>query len=191
MILLVLTGIGVGSALFTWERVKRLAALPITGLSLVWVAIILQTVLFEYLGQHLPLWASNGIHFITYGLCLVFLWRNRHLPGGLIIAVGAGMNLLAIAANGGAMPANMEAWRRAGLPDFPPEVFENSRALSSPRLGFLGDIFYVPADWPLSNVFSIGDVLIVVGGTYLAHKWCASSPDEIVTDEQREAVIAA
>jgi hypothetical protein len=25
----------------------------------------------------------------------------------------------------------------------------------------------------LSNVFSIGDVLIVVGSTYLAHRWCS------------------
>ena len=81
--------------------------------------------------------------------------------------------LLAIAANNGAMPANMTAWRRAGLPEIPPEVFTNSRALASPRLAFLGDVFYVPASWPLSNVFSIGDVLIVIGSTYLAHRWCS------------------
>jgi hypothetical protein len=67
----------------------------------------------------------------------------------------------------------MDAWRKAGLHTIPPEVFENSRALSSPRLAFLGDVFYVPASWPLSNVFSIGDVLIVVGSTYLAHRWCS------------------
>ena len=71
------------------------------------------------------------------------------------------------------MPANMTAWRRAGMREIPPEVFENSRALSSPRLAILGDVFYVPASWPLSNVFSIGDVLIVVGSTYLAHRWCS------------------
>ena len=35
----------------------------------------------------------------------------------------------------------------------------------------------MPAGWPLANVFSIGDVLIVIGGTYLAHKWCARDAD--------------
>ena len=71
------------------------------------------------------------------------------------------------------MPADMDAWRRAGLKPVPPGVFENSQALSDPKLGFLGDIFAIPASWPLSNVFSIGDVLIVIGGTYLAHRVCA------------------
>jgi hypothetical protein len=67
----------------------------------------------------------------------------------------------------------MTAWRRAGMREIPSDVFENSRALSSPRLAILGDVFYVPASFPLSNVFSIGDVLIVVGSTYLAHRWCS------------------
>ena len=172
MIVLVLTAIGVGSALFTLERLKRMAQLELRHLWLVWAAIISQVLLFEYIGPHIPLGLGNAIHLGTYGLCLVFLWRNRQLPGMWLIALGASCNLAAIAANGGTMPADADAWRRAGLPEFSPEVFENSKALSNPRLAFLGDIFYIPAEWPLSNVFSIGDVLIVVGGTYLAHAWC-------------------
>ena len=66
----------------------------------------------------------------------------------------------------------MDAVAAGRAAPIPPEVFENSAALSDPRLGFLGDIFAVPASWPLSNVFSIGDILIVVGGTYLAHQCC-------------------
>ena len=104
---------------------------------------------------------------------MAFLWLNRRLPGGWLITLGTTFNLSAIVANDGSMPANMTAWRRAGMREIPPEVFENSRALSSPRLAILGDVFYVPASWPLSNVFSIGDVLIVVGSTYLAHRWCS------------------
>ncbi len=115
---------------------------------------------------------SNAIHLGTYALCLAFLWINRRVPGGRLIAVGTACNLAAIVANGGTMPADPDAWRAAGLPEFDPTVFENSRALSSPRLLFLGDIFHIPAGWPLANVFSIGDVLIVAGGTYLAHVWC-------------------
>jgi hypothetical protein len=173
MILVWVTCIGVASALFTGTRWRRLAALPIRHLWLVWVALIVQVVLFEYLGQRLAVPVSNAIHIGTYALALVFLWLNRRLPGGWLITLGTSLNLTAIVANDGSMPANMTAWRKAGLHAIPPEVFENSRALSSPRLAILGDVFYVPASWPLSNVFSIGDVLIVVGSTYLAHRWCS------------------
>ncbi len=172
MIVLVLTAIGVGSALLGVDRIKRLAQLELRHLWLVWVAIVAQLLLFEYIGPHISRGLGNAIHLGTYALCLVFLWLNRQIGGMWIIAVGATCNLAAIAANGGTMPADPDAWAAAGLPEFSPEVFENSRALSSPRLLFLGDIFHIPASWPLSNVFSIGDVLIVGGGTYLAHAWC-------------------
>jgi hypothetical protein len=173
VILVWVTGIGMVSALFTWTRWRRLAELPIRHLWLVWVALGVQLVLFEYLGYRIPVPVSDKIHLGTYGLALAFLWLNRRLPGGWLITLGTTCNLTAIVANDGSMPADMGAWRKAGLREIPPEVFENSRALSSPRLAFLGDIFYVPASWPLSNVFSIGDVLIVVGSTYLAHRWCS------------------
>jgi hypothetical protein len=31
------------------------------------------------------------------------------------------------------------------------------------RLWFLGDVFAIPASWPLANVFSVGDLLIAIG----------------------------
>ena len=187
MIVLVLTAIGVATALLSWTRIKRLAGLHLDGLWLVWSAILLQIVVFEMLGQHLPLWASNALHLFTYALCVGFLWRNRWVPGGWIIALGTASNLIVISVNGGTMPANSAAWKRAGLPEFDPDVFENSRALSSPRLEFLGDVFAIPAEWPLANVFSVGDVLIVVGATYLAHRWCAT-PATGSSDRQVAAV---
>ena len=185
MIVLVLTAVGVASALYSRDRITRFAQLSLDGLWLVWAAILLQVVVFEVVGAHLPLWASNGLHLVSYGLCVAFLWRNRRVPGSWIIGVGTACNLVAITANGGTMPANAAAWRRAGLPDFDPEVFENSRALASPRLAFLGDVFAIPAGWPLANVFSIGDVLIVVGGTYLAHRWCS-----MPLEHRRPALVA-
>lgn len=176
MIVLVLTAIGVGSALLSLDRVKRLAQIDLRRLWLVWVALVAQVLLFEYLGPHISRDLGNAMHLGTYALCLAFLWFNRQIPFMWLIAVGASCNLAAIAANGGTMPADPDAWAAAGLPEFSPEVFENSRALSSPRLLVLGDIFHIPASWPLSNVFSIGDVLIVVGGTALAHAWCRHRP---------------
>lgn len=177
MILVVLTAIGVCSALWSWPRIRRLAALRVVHVELVWIALGLQLLLFQWFAYHIPVWASTAVHYLTYALTIAFIALNRHLPGALAIAAGTAFNLVAIAANGGTMPANMEAWRKAGLREIPPGVFENSSALSNPRLAVLGDVFYVPAAWPLSNVFSIGDVLIVVGGTYLAHRWCATGLD--------------
>lgn len=176
MIVVVLTAMGVSSALWSVPRIQRLAELRLRNLELVWFALAIQLVLFEYLAPRISLVWSNAVHFLTYGLTVLFVIVNRRIPGAILIAAGTGMNLLAISANGGTMPANMDAWRRAGLPEIPPDVFENSAALSDPNLAVFGDIFHVPAGWPLANVFSIGDVLIIVGGTYLAHRWCRVPP---------------
>lgn len=178
MIVVVATAVGVLSAVWSWDRVKRLAEVRLRHLWLVWAALAIQLVLFEYLAKHIPLGWTHAIHFLTYGLTVLFIGLNTRIPGATLIAAGTGANLAAITANGGTMPANMDAWARAGLREIPPEVFENSTALSNPRLAVLGDIFFVPAEWPLSNVFSIGDVLIVIGGTYFAHVWCSTVPTE-------------
>jgi hypothetical protein len=90
----------------------------------------------------------------------------------LLTALGAALNLLAITANGGVMPASPAALARAGLADDP--GFQNSTVLADPRLAFLGDVFAVPASWPLSNVFSIGDVLIAAGLAWGLHRVCGS-----------------
>jgi hypothetical protein len=50
-------------------------------------------------------------------------------------------------------------------------------------------VFYVPESWPLSNVFSIGDVLIVVGSTYLAHRWCSRPRCSRPRGRELEAVV--
>ncbi len=176
MIVVVLTAIGVSSALWSVPRIRRLAELRLRHLELVWLALAIQLVLFEYLATRIPLFWSNAIHFLTYGLTVWFIVLNRRIHGAALIAAGTGMNLLTISANGGTMPADMDAWRKAGLREIPPDVFENSSALSDPKLALFGDIFYVPAGWPLANVFSIGDVLIIIGGTYLAHRWCRVAP---------------
>jgi hypothetical protein len=127
----------------------------------------------------LPDGARSILLVAAYPVGAVFLAANRHVPGMVLTALGAALNLLAIAANGGVMPASPAALSRAGLPADAPG-FQNSAALDEPRLAFLGDVFSIPASWPLSNVFSIGDVLIVaglawglhrVGGSRLVPRW--------------------
>lgn len=183
MTVLAVTAIGVASALWSPQRVRRMADLRFHHVWLVWFAFLTQVIVFQWFAEHMPVWAVETIHFGTYGLVVVFVVLNRHLPGALVIAIGTSCNLLAIIANGGTMPADMDAWARAGLDPIPADVFNNSTALSDPKLLFLGDVFATPAGWPLANVFSIGDVLIVVGGTYMAHRWCARPHSAVPDDE--------
>ena len=109
----------------------------------------------------------------AYPVGAVFLAANWRVPGVPLVALGAGLNLLAIAANGGVMPASPSALAAAGLPVGQPG-FQSSAALAEPRLAFLGDVFSIPASWPLSNVFSVGDVLIAVGLAWGVHRICGS-----------------
>jgi Family of unknown function (DUF5317) len=121
----------------------------------------------------LPDWARSSLLVAAYPVGAVFVLANRWLPGMPLAALGAALNLLAIAANGGVMPASVAALEAAGLPVDEPG-FESSAVLDDPRLAFLGDVFAVPASWPLSNVFSIGDVLIGLGLAWGLHRVCGS-----------------
>jgi uncharacterized protein DUF5317 len=87
---------------------------------------------------------------------------NRRLSGLWLIALGATLNLLVIGINGGVMPADPAALERAGLPVVSGE-FENSTVLEDPKLAILGDVFAVPEPLPFANVFSIGDVVLLMG----------------------------
>jgi Family of unknown function (DUF5317) len=113
-------------------------------------------------------WAHHAGHLASYALIAAFLWANRHLPYLWLAALGGAMNLAAIAANGGVMPADPQALAAAGVQQKAGE-FANSTAVADPRLGFLGDVFAVPASWPVSNVFSAGDVVLVIAALLALH----------------------
>jgi hypothetical protein len=95
------------------------------------------------------------------------------MPGMIVVALGAFANVTAIAANGGVMPASPHALAVAGRSGAS-EHFANSTAVSHPHLAFLGDVFAIPARFPLANVFSIGDVLLLIGGAMTVHVVCRS-----------------
>lgn len=108
------------------------------------------------------------LHFGSYALAGWFVWRNRRLPGVLVIAFGGALNLAAIAANGGVMPASRRAVEWSGL-HLSAADFSNSAPLAHPHLLALGDVFALPAPLPLHNVFSVGDLIAVAGVTWLLH----------------------
>jgi Family of unknown function (DUF5317) len=114
-----------------------------------------------------------ALHLGTYVVAGIFVVANRRLPGLWLIALGAGLNLLVISVNGGVMPADPGALERAGLPVVVGE-FQNSTVLEVPRLPFLGDVFAVPHPVPFANVFSVGDVVLLLGGLLTLHRLCRS-----------------
>jgi len=82
------------------------------------------------------------------------------------------MNLLVMVANGGFMPITLEALQRAGLERLAPSSEMGARLVATkdillPRnqthLWFLSDIFALPSSWPISSVFSAGDVALALG----------------------------
>ena len=122
-----------------------------------------------YLVPHWPEALLETAHMASYGFAAWFLWTNRRVPGLLIIALGGISNFVAIAVNGGVMPATSSALATAGLEDDPGQ-FASSVPVGDAKLQFLGDIFAVPASWPVSNVFSVGDICIVFGSFVLLHR---------------------
>jgi hypothetical protein len=109
----------------------------------------------------LPPGVAPVLHVCTYVAALAFVWLNRRVRGVIIVGVGAALNGITIALNGGTLPASRAAAEAAG---FDPELaFANSAVVEDPVLPWLGDVFAWPAPLPLANTFSVGDVLIVLG----------------------------
>ncbi len=154
----------------------RLSALATVQLRKVWLlptALALQVLVISVV-PHWPHTLLSGVHVATYGLAVAFVYANRHVPGVLLIGAGGVCNGVAIALNGGTLPASASALGRAGK-QMDPNEFANSGVLTDPHLPWLGDQFAIPAGLPLANVFSIGDVLIVLGVAYGAHRICRPS----------------
>jgi hypothetical protein len=149
-------------------RLGRYAEVRIRSGWLVFAALAAQVLVIEVLpdGDRVVL---SAVHLATYAVAALFVGRNRDVPGLWILALGAASNGVTIALNGGTLPASADAVRHAGLA-LESEEFLNSGVLAHPRLPWLGDVFWIPDGWPLANVFSIGDVLIVVGIGWGAHR---------------------
>ena len=169
MILIVCALIAVATVPLTGASLRPMAALPIRHLWLVWLAIGLQTALVST-PWHPPQVLGQSLHLVSYVMAGLFAVGNRAVPGVPLISAGGLLNAIAIFANGGIMPATPSALHAAGIAS--DGQFSNSGAVSDAHVQLLGDVFAIPAAWPLSNVFSIGDIVVVIGIGYLAHRQC-------------------
>jgi Family of unknown function (DUF5317) len=155
---------------FLGGRLTRLADVRLRGLPVIISTLLIQILIIEVLTG--PSWLLRSVHIATYLSAGYFVWRNLRLPGLVVIGLGAVSNGITIAVNGGQLPASEHALRVAGLVEN--GDFTNSGVLAHPRLAFLGDIFPIPESWPLSNVFSVGDILIVGGLAYASLRICGT-----------------
>jgi len=169
--LLVLTAIALlVSVPLAGGRLTRLADIRVRAAWAVLLAAALQVGITQIPGgSH---WVHAALHIFSYALDACFLVANRRVAGVPIVALGAGLNVLAITSNGGVMPASASALRISGID--PRAGFDNSAALAHAHLAFLGDVIPVPGPWPVGNVLSVGDLIIFVGALIILHRACGS-----------------
>ena len=153
-------------------RLSGLAAVDLRGGRLVAGALGLQVLAITVFPDwpHAVLVAA---HALSYALAAAFVWVNRAVAGLPVLALGGALNALAIAANGGQMPASEAAVRSAGLA-VEVDQFVNSEVLEDPRLALLGDVFASPSWLPLRNVYSVGDLLLLAGAVWAVHRACGT-----------------
>jgi hypothetical protein len=152
-------------------RLTSLADLQLRRSGFALAAIVMQIAIISLLPAGLH-GLHRGVHIASYVALGAFAWANRRIAGVSVAALGGLLNFIAITANGGVMPADKDAI--ASLPQAAKGDFANSQVLAHPKLQFLGDVFATPASWPMHNVFSVGDVVLLVGIGVLAHVACAS-----------------
>lgn len=176
MILIVCALAAVATVPLTGASLRPMANLPIRQLWAVWLAIGIQTMLVSAPWET-PHGVAQVLHLLSYVIAGGFALANRRVRGVPLIAFGGTLNAIAIFANGGVMPASTGALEAAGIAD--DGTFTNSGIVDDAHVPWLGDVFAVPASWPLSNVFSLGDIVIVVGIAYLAHRSCRATPAQL------------
>jgi hypothetical protein len=171
VILLVGVVVGVLTVVVARGDLRRLADVPLHRTPLLLGAIVLQALVISVLPD-LATPVAVTLHLASYALAVGFVLSNRALPGLRIVLLGGLLNLVTIVANGGVMPASTWAVEVAGLEAT--EGFSNSGVVDDPVLLPLGDVFAIPEQVPFANVFSIGDVVLVVGVTVTLHEVCGS-----------------
>ena len=153
-------------------RLSALAELRVRARGILVAAIAAQVLIISVVPEG-SAGLHEAVHVGTYVAVAAFVVANRRIPWLWLIALGGALNFVAIAANHGVMPADPNALAKAGLAA-DPGAFTNSGAVAHPHLQFLGDVFWLPSSLPVSNVFSVGDVLIVLGALLALHCVCAS-----------------
>jgi predicted MFS family arabinose efflux permease len=151
--------LGVLLAVVLGGRPSRVLEVRFRFATAVPAALVLQIVVFSQPGAELAEGLRRALHLGSYALLITFAVANLRLPTLLPVVIGTLMNATAILANGGRMPVSDSAAAATRLD----ADGAGSVSTAADRLFPLGDIFALPASFPLGNVFSVGDVLIGAG----------------------------
>jgi hypothetical protein len=168
----------------TGGRLGRLTEMRLRGGVVLATALVAQILVVSIVSDAPQV--DTTVHVLSYGAALAFVAMNMRIKGMWLVAVGGVANFAAIASNHGVMPASASALRTAGQ-RVDASQFVNSAPVRGARLRLLGDVFAIPASWPLHNVFSVGDVILGVGIAVVIHRACRPqlSSDECDGPESR------
>lgn len=178
MLLLYAVILGVAAGLAGGGRLSALGSVRIRLWPVALAGFAFQALLFGPFATDVGRWGPS-LYVASTTLVTMALVLNLRQPGFWLITLGAFLNFAAIVANGGQMPASPDAVAAfAGSAIGSAAGFANSVPMDSAVLPFLGDIFVLPRPLPFANVFSIGDVLIGVGGAYFIWRTMRSAPGQ-------------
>ena len=172
MLLLYAVILGLIAGLLTGGKIAALGAAHIRLAPVALIGLVAQLLLFSSpLAAVVGPWGPS-LYVVSTVVVLMAVVTNLRQPGFWLIILGALANFAVIVANGGQMPASPDAWAAlTGVAAVPTTDFSNSH-LAGPDtvFPFLGDNFVLPRPFPLANVFSIGDVLIGLGGALFVYQ---------------------
>ena len=150
-------GLGLLFAILLGGKPSRVQAVQFRHSWVVFLALAGQLALFLPVPLDLSSGETSFLHCCTYAPLIWFAVTNVGVRRLLPVYAGLALNALAILVNGGRMPVTLQAAHAAGVDTF------RSVSASASHLWFLGDIFAIPKELPLANVFSVGDLLIGLG----------------------------
>jgi hypothetical protein len=178
MFIAVVIAIAVLIALVRGGNLANLANIEFRWFYLLFIPLLLQLLIFTPLASYLPGGMTPGIIIYLSSMMIgaVVVWQNRRLPGFPLLLAGLLANTLVIVANGGQMPVLATAREIAGMPPLSGPDNNVMPLSDTSLLWFLADILPTPKILPLANVYSVGDVLIAIGGVWFMTKVIGTKP---------------
>lgn len=152
--------LGIAAGLAFRGRWRRLG-----GLEIRWWPVLATAVALRLLGSVLGS-AAPILYVAAFAGIAAVAYVNRAVPGMLFVAAGSALNVMVVAANGG-MPVDAGAVQAAGASIAPANGLHVPLDTGT-RLAALADIIPIPL---FGVVYSIGDVLLALGGFWVPFSW--------------------
>jgi hypothetical protein len=169
-------------------RLLNLADLRVRGWGLIVIALAAQLLVAIWFipDPRVPVALDGALLLCSYVALLVVAWQNRVLVGMWLVGIGIALNVVAAIPHGGLLPTTPEALQSAGravpapLPGPSERPYVQSKDIVLPRdqipFWAISDRFAIPRGWPLSGVFSPGDVLIALGLGWVLEQGMLTQP---------------